>query len=430
MLKRFFSESFRAKKNRPMSFVINWLGLTIGFTAVIIMYLYIVGEMRHDHCFARPMDDVYRLDLDYGGTTPIPLAELVRQYCPEVESATYVFRRHNRTVGTDKENGERVNYKMGMLFADSALLSVMPYKMIAGGSRSDDLATPDKVMLSRAAAVKLFGDIDAVGRPVVLNNNFYATVTAVFEDPGPNNIYSPEVIASMEYSMQEDASQTNKWYRWIGSTYIKLFPGTDAAESLDKIADQIYRHSWAEGFNKDNMPVYIRPFNDLYFSVDIPHGNGKSADRNKLTVLGIIAALILVIAIVNYINIYTARSTEVIRSMGIKRAMGANRAGLVGFVIADSVLIVLLSVFTAFELAGAIKPLASSLIGTQISTRLSWDMILVLFAAFPLGCGILSGLLPAITLTRVKPIDSMSKRPGGVRMSGLRNALIVVQFSP
>lgn len=92
-------------------------------------------------------------------------------------------------------------------------------------------------------------------------------------------------------------------------------------------------------------------------------------DPSSLVVLGIIAALVLVIAIINYVNIYTARSTEVIRAMGIKSIMGASRRSLIGFIIGDSVVITFVSAVTAFILAWLLRPLYPMIVGSELSLR-------------------------------------------------------------
>lgn len=443
MFKRFLSESFRAKRNRPLSFIINWLGLTLGFAAVIVMYIFIMAQVRHDSCFSRPMDDVARCEIQVerlGSICPDPTARFMTQF-PEVIAATRVSRRDKITVSVPNQPaGARFTLKS--MLGDSTMLQVLPFKMVSGGG-ADALADATKGLVSRSTALKLFGSLDVIGKQIEINNTHPVTITGVFEDIPKNSIYNPDVV--LTFKIMNPDSKADKWHQWGSECYFRVNPTvdlkalnykfqravlermTEAFGSLEEgktIDDKINEKG---GPDSPQVP-HIRAFNDCYFTPEVV-GVMNSYDPSSLMVLGIIAALILVIAIINYVNIYTARSTEVIRAMGIKSIMGASRRSLIGFIIGDSVVITLISALTAFGLAWLLRPLYPMIIGSELSFSLSWDILLVLFIGFPVVCGVLSGIFPAITLTRMKPLDAMANRcSGGRQMSVVRNALIVLQF--
>lgn len=449
MFRKFFLESWRAKKNRPGSFIVNWLGLTLGFAAVIVMYIFIIGQVRHDDCFERPMDDVWRCEVEVdqiGSVCPDPLARFMMQF-PEVSAVTRVMGGWGMTVSVpDRTSGDR--FHLNTLMGDSTLLQVLPFRMVNGGG-ADALADATKGMLSRSAAMRLFGTTDVVGRQVEINNTYPLTVTGVFEDVPRNSVYTPELILTMKLVNIMNGQpnyQDDRWNRWASECYFRVNPTADMtamnykfqrtlmeylAEAFgenftagETIEDKIEK---AGGPDSPELP-HIRAFNDCYFTPEV-QGYGNTYDPGSLTVLGIIAVLVLVIAIFNYVNIYTARSTEVVRAMGIKSVMGASRGSLIGFIIGDSVLIAFVSAVTAFGLAYLLRPLYPMLLGSALSFDLSWDILLVLFGVLPLVCGVLSGIFPAVVLTRMKPLDAIANRSsGGRQMSTVRNALIVFQF--
>lgn len=443
MFKRFLSESFRSKKNRPLSFIINWLGLTLGFAAVIVMYIFIIAQVRHDSCFIRPMDDVARCEIEVeqiGSICPDPLARFMTQF-PEVIASTRAMSGGEMTFSVPNQpGGDR--FALKTMFGDSTLLQVFPFKMVSGGG-ADALADGTKGLLSRSSAMKLFGSLDVISKQIEVNNTNLVTITGVFEDIPENSLYNPDVI--LPFKMMNPDSKADKWYMWMSECYFRVAPTADLKALNYKFQRAVMERmaeafgGYGEGKTVDDKIAekggpdspalpHIRPFNDCYFTPEIS-GAMNSYDASSLMVLGIIAALILVIAIINYINIYTARSTEVIRSMGIKSIMGASRRSLVGFIIGDSVLITFISAVTAFGLAYLLRPLYPMIIGSELSFSLSWDILLVLFVGLPLVCGVLSGIFPALTLTRMKPLDAMANRSsGGRQMSVVRNALIVLQF--
>ena len=444
MFKRFLIESFRAKKHRPLSFIINWLGLTLGFAAVIVMYIFIMGQVRHDSCFTRPMDDVARCEVDVeqiGSICPDPTARFMTQF-PEVVAATRVQHRGQMTFSLPNDpDGAR--FALQLVVGDSTLLQVLPFRMVSGGG-ADALADASGALVSRSSARKLFGSIDVVGKQIEVNNTTPLTITGVFEDVSDNSLYQPDVITS--FKATDPNGKADKWYRWMSECYFRFHPGTDLAAFSQKFAKALVERMWEDrggsvmgktveeyiaekgGWESPNVP-HVRPFRDCYFTPEV-QGAMNMYDPSSLVVMGLIAALVLVIAIINYVNIYTARSTEVIRSMGVKSIMGASRRSLIGFVIGDSVVITFVSAVTAFALAGALQPLYPMIVGSELSFSLSWDILLVLFVGMPLVCGLLSGIFPAITLTSMKPLDAIANRSsGGRQMTVVRNVLIVFQFA-
>ncbi len=449
MFGKFFIESWRTKKNRPFSFFINWLGLTFGFAAVIVMYIFIMGQVRHDDCFERPMDDVWRCEIEsdeMGSTCPDPLARFMTQF-PEVVTATRVMAGYGMTVSVpERTAGDR--FHLNTLMGDSTLLQVLPFRMVNGGG-TDAMADATKGMLSRSAAMRLFGTTDVVGRQVEINNTYPVTVTGVFEDVPRNSVYTPELILTMKLINIMNGQpnyQDDRWSTWMSECYFRVHPGTDAAVSGRKFQRALLERMFESDYYYDEPTndidtiimraggpespklLQIRPFNECYFTPEVRE-NGNTYDPGALVVLGIIAVLVLVIAIVNYVNIYTARSTEVVRAMGIKSIMGASRSSLIGFIIGDSVLIAFVSAVTAFGLAYLLRPLYPMLLGSALPFDLNWDILLVLFGVLPLVCGVLSGIFPAVVLTRMKPLDAIANRSsGGRQMSTVRNVLIVFQF--
>lgn len=447
MLGKFLMESWRAKKHRPFSFFINWLGLTFGFAAVIVMYIFIIGQVRHDSCFERPMDDVWRCEVEVdeiGSICPDPMARFMIERFPEVQSATRIQAQRRMTVSVPDQTGG-TRYWLNTVMGDSTLLQVLPFRMLGGGG-ANALSDPSKGLLSRSAARRLFGSLDVVGQQIEINNTHRVIVSGVFEDIPENSLYAPALILTMKLNNIMNGQpdyQDDRWSRWTSECYFRVHPGTDG-KALggkfqrdlldlfhdmfnDKSAEEVIRE--AGGPDSPTLPR-LRAFGDCYFSPEVTMTGGKTYDPGALTVLGIIAALVLGIAIVNYVNIYTARSTEVIRAMGIKSIMGASRRSLVAFIIGDSVLITFVSALTALGLAHLLRPLYPMLLGGELSFSLSWDVLLVLFVALPAVCGVLSGIFPALALTRMKPLDAIANRSsGGRQMSAVRNALIVFQFT-
>lgn len=434
MFKNFILESYRNKINRPLSFIVNWFSMTLGFAAVIVMYLYIVGELNHDNnCFEGSMDAVYRCemgDTDMGSTCPSALQPFVSEMA-EVQSASRVLN-YTAIVATQGLSTEK-RLKLESIFVDSTFMDIMPFRVIAGNA-SKALEASDNVIISRSAAIKLYDTDDVVGKIVLIDNKYPATIMAVIEDVPENSSFSPEIIVTngMLCKMWNMSPENLKrWGHWNSDLYIKLRNNVDIQNFEPKFVEDVKSAISKEWNTEYPNKIELRPFMDCYLAVIEGYTRGKTTNPNDLWVLGFVALLILMIAIINYVNIYTARSTEVIRAMGIKSIMGAVRAELIGYVIFDSVVITLISVISGFVLALVLKPLYGLIIGSEVIFALDLYSILILFVGLPLLCGVISGIFPALALTRIKPLDAMVNRSsgGGRHMIWVRNILIVFQFT-
>lgn len=317
---------------------------------------------------------------------------------------------------------------------DSSLFGILPFKLISGDPKTA-LSDQGKIIVSAATAIKLYGTTDVVGRAIEVNNEFPLQISGVMEDAPENSTWRPLLLANTNFLSKLWRSDVNtmftSWGTWNYETYFLLNDGVDLATFEAKyvkgVQEQISK-SWGSEYKE--VPK-LRAFKDIYFAEGMGgYSQAKTTDPGALKILALIAALILLIAIINYVNIYTARSTEVIRSMGIKAVMGARRGRLIGFVIFDSVLLASFSAISGFILAVCLEPLYPSIIGASVSFSMSWDSILVIFVGLPLLCGVLSGIFPSLAMTRMRPLEAIACKNGaGVKMTALRNTLIVFQFT-
>lgn len=434
MFYKLLTESYRNKVNRPMSFVVNFLGLTLGFAAVIVIYLYIMGELRHDqNVYEQFPTTVYRCEVDptMGAISPTPLAAFLADM-PEVQSTSKLFKNYNQTISTV---GLTTNnkFKSDIVLGDSSLLSILPFKLVAGDAKSA-LSDMGKILVSEAMAIKLYGTTDVVGRTIEIENEFPLQISGVMADVPENSTWRPELLANINLLSKLWRDDIKMmfigWGHWNYEAYVKLRPGVDVAAFEAKYAAAVQDKISAEWGNPYTEVPTLRAFKDIYFASDSGFSAAKTTDAGELQIMALIAVLILLIAIINYVNIYTARSTEVIRAMGIKSIMGAVRSRLIGFVIFDSVLLTLFSAFAGFVLALALEPLYPAIIGSSVPFNLGLDSILVIFVGLPLLCGVISGIFPALALTRMRPLEAIACKNGASgKMVALRNALIVFQFT-
>lgn len=372
----YFLESFRNKKNRPLSFFVNWIGMTLGLTAVIVIYLFTMQQIKHDNnVYSQSMGNVYRCsmgDETMGNITPSAMRKCVAAM-PEVKSAVRAW--HNDLLIATDGLGENKKMNLKLFVSDTNMFEVFPFTLSQGDAKQA-FVDPMSVVVSREAAVKLFGTENVIGKTIKLDNVVPLQITAVMENVPENSVFSPSILVSLN-ALSKLWNQSfdwmdNDWGQWNYETYVRLNDGVDPVEFEDKMGkvakDEISKRWEAEYTNTPS----ITQFDDVYFAFNQGYGHAKTVDMEEIWVMAMVALLILVIAIINYVNIYTARSTEVIRAMGVKSIMGARRWQVISFVIFDSVVITFVSSLSAFLLAGLLQPLYIDIIGSNVSFTLSW----------------------------------------------------------
>lgn len=183
-----WKEFIRNKRNKPFSFVVNCVGMSLAFAALIVLFNYVRSELNHDN-HVKDRADIVRVKNASWGITPGAYGawlagELpeVKQYCRMMEMAVSVFVPYQ--PGADEQYAEEK-----VVMADSTYPAFFSLRIVAGKA-SDGLSTTEQVMLSRSMARKFFGDSDPIGKQIVVGEANSMTVTAVFEDvmnPGLSN---------------------------------------------------------------------------------------------------------------------------------------------------------------------------------------------------------------------------------------------------
>lgn len=436
MFIKFLSESYRSKKNRPLSFIINFVGMTLALTAVIVIYQHVATELNHDKdTFTQDMSQVVRTEMGdpvMGSITPAALSYFVGEM-PEVEASCQLMN-WEQTISTEGLTRNNI-MKLKLMIVDSSVFKVLPFHFAVGDPQTA-LDGPNDVAITRSAAMKLFGSEDVIGHSILIDRRIPVQITAILEDMPLNSSYSAEVICNRLILPQlwgMDKKYLTTWSTWNCDAFARLKEGVNVQDFIKKYAavvDTKLREvrEMAPDEAMSSTPI-ARTFDECYFESSLRYTHANTTDREMLDIMIILAILILSIAIINYVNIYTARSSEVIHAMGIKAIFGAHKRALIGYIIGDAIFTTFLSALTAYALAVGLEPLYADILGNELSMSLDLSSILLLFVAIPVVVGVLAGFYPAFALTRQKPLDAISKRAGSTTFNYVRNTLIVLQFS-
>ena len=327
-------------RNKVFSFI-NIVGLATGLVICLLIMLYIFDEISYDK-HHKNLERLFRVANKTGKGTQwaalaAPVAWGLKNDMPEIEQVTRLMKAPNMDKVLFKNahnNDKTILFESDGYYVDSTFFQLFTYDFIYGNSLTA-LNQPNTLVIGESLAVKLFGKENPVGKAIQLGlplGEFTYTVQGVFKD----NQYKSHIPAKFFMSMRNDdlgqwvATQTNWATNNIFHTYVLLKKGTNA-----RLTDQKLKHYMEQRATADmkalgvSKTLFIQPVKDIYLHSDI--GNEISANGNiKYSyILGSIAAFILFIACINFMNLSTARSAKRAKEVGVRKVMGAEKQALI-----------------------------------------------------------------------------------------------------
>jgi len=420
------------KKQRGYSFI-NILGLAVGIAGCWLIFLFVSREMSYDRQFPNH-ERIYRVaeEIKSSASTrrfaPIsfPFAPAVKAEFPEVESATRIFQTGARLI----ESGEKKFYETGLLFADPEIFEVLGFPLVAGNPAAA-LARPNTVVISERTARKYFGAEPAVGKTFVFNGSFPIEVTGVLKNLPTASHLKGEWIFSLSTLKAVFNDEFDNWHNTMAYTYLKLRPGTNAADFESRMSGLAIRHvgEKLKAFGQEYR-YFLQPVTDIHLKSNLLYEMEPSGSAGVLSLLSAAAAFILLIAGLNFIGLSTARSVRRAREVGLRKVVGATRKQLILQLLGESVFLAILAALTAASLTVLVLQAFNRLAGTDFSPAdLLSPRFLLFGTAIILLTGFGAGIYPALVLSSFKPAStlkgSFKSGPRGVRM---RQAVVVGQF--
>ena len=430
MLKNFFKTAWRGMVKNKFYSTINILGLTIGMASAILILLWIQNEMSHDR-FYQKTDRIYLANnrdklngqMMAWSNTPKPLGLAIRNDYPEVED---IVRIDEYAANLLLTAGEK-HFILHGIFADSGFLKVFSLPLLEGNAATA-LNAPNGIVLTKQLAVKLFGNEDPMGKAVSVDVTDMFTVTAVLEDLPPNTRFNFEYILPWSYAAKK-SMDGNNWGSNSILTYILLKPGASQALFDEKIKNITINHT-RDGADKSTTEVFTQRLKDCWLYDKQENGMYVGGRIERVKLFAIIAALILIIACINFMNLSTARSESRGKEVGIRKVIGAQRQFLIAQFMAESTLFAIVAGILSVIVVLLVLPAFNLLIGVNLFIDFSNPYYWLFALFFILLTGLLAGLYPAFYLSSIKPIKALK---GAFKLAGSvvtpRKVLVVIQFT-
>ena len=421
MFKNYWISFLRILKRQRLYAFINITGLAVGLACCILIFLWIKFELSYDR-FHENRDDLYQVtskiplpdgDLLYFTNTPGALAQALKTERPEVRNVSRLVDKVEMMLGT-----KDLRFLEEVRFVDPAFLEMFTLEFIEGNPKTA-LDQPASIILTEKIAEKYFADLDALYQDIVLGANTNLSVTGIIEEMPANSFLDSICLVPMAV-LADLGWNIDRWGGGNFETYIHLKKDANLKSFNAQIKD-FYKSrapNWAPS------QLSLRPITRIHL-----YGLSGGGPIVYVYIFSGLTVFILLLAVINFINLSTARSVQRSKEIGVRKIVGASRQQLRKQILMESLLVTLFSGGLALVISYFLLPILSQVIGAQISFSFDGNSILLLTGIIILT-GILSGIYPAFILSAVQPVQVYK---GGISPKQksllLRKVLIAFQFS-
>ena len=423
---------------KPLPPFINILGFALGIASFIVIVMYVRFELSYDD-FHDKKDRIVKLSSGKRFNTVAPLAGVLRSELPEVEHVVRIgkdaagyFSREIHTKAVQKVLLKANN----ILYADSTFFDVFAFKL-QHGDMDNALKKPNSLVLSEKLARKIFADQNPLGKSLPYTSKFPErkitfTITGIIQNAPDNSSIQYDAIASystLNLIKPNGITPDKNWRDGLGHTYLLLKNNINLEtfnEKIQKFLAHVEKQVY--GIEPDSERAKERAYEIVEMGQLHFFDNNR---RQTLYTIVLIGFFILTIAVINFINLATARSSHRTKEVCIRKIFGGKKKKIIWLFMQEGVVLAYAAACLALILIHFIAPTINNIFDRDflvVPPLTFTNLTLILF--FPLLLGLLSGIYPAIQLSNSQPIrlvnDDISKgRKGKI----LRQSLITVQFA-
>jgi ABC-type antimicrobial peptide transport system permease subunit len=430
MLKNYLIVAVRNILRHKVYSFINLTGLAVGMACCTLLLLWVQDELSYDR-FHENADDIYRVVqnikfADRSATWAItqgPLGPSLKKDFPEIINTARTKPLEFITLGyKDKTFDETI------LLADGSIFEMFSFPLLKGDPRTA-LANPHSIVLAKEMAEKYFGIENPLGKTITVKiyelGSYPFLVTGVMRKLPHNSSLKPKFIIPFVFGKELGAT-VDEWGNSFIQTFIQLQKNTAYQEVVSKISGYLFDKPTIERDSRLDLQPLKRIHLYSNYDFDAAHG-----DIAQVIVLSLVAALILLAACINYMNLATARAAGRAREVGMRKVLGAVKTDIVKQFFAESILLAFLALLLAIMLVDLLLPVYNNLVNKELSwMSLNSFVMIIGVLLIALFTGIVSGSYPALFIAAFKPVRILrGALQSGARYSTFRKILIVVQFS-
>jgi putative ABC transport system permease protein len=446
MFRHYVQVTVRGLLSHKLYSFINFLGLSVALTCTILVVLFVRYQLSYDR-WIPDTRSLYRAEITvripgapsmYSATTPNALGPAMARQIPQVTGATRLI-----SATLTLARGNQQFLEKDVEFADTNFFRLIRLPLIEGDVESA-LSQPESVVLSQSAAKKYFGTTDPMGRTLTASIGSCATpapacsgktvslrVTGIARDlPQNSQLAGSMFIPADSLANPFSSKERQSWFSFGSYTYVTLSSDAKPTAVLGAISSILDQD--VSGPIRQLMTIDLTRFTEVHLSSShwsenlTPPGN-----RSTLYGLIIVGVLILLVACFNFTNLATARAALRAREIGLRKAVGATRGQLTIQFLSEAVFLALLSLTCAVASTEMLLPAFDGFLNQSITLNYvsDWRLDLILIG-IAITAGLLSGIYPAVVLSRLRPVAALQAQTGSVKgRIGLRDLLVLLQFA-
>lgn len=450
MLKNYFKTAFRSLTRNRNYTIINIAGLAVGIAVCMMIFIIIQFQTSFDN-FHEKKDRIFRVlteyhpadaaTVSYGKDVPFPMPMGLKTTFPQLEQVAPIFASHDDKLLITDETGTTIKQfkeDKGVFFTEPSFFKIFNFPLLAGSYAS--LKEPNNVLLTKEIAEKYFGDWKtAIGKTIKLEVGGYIfehgtdvlKVSGILASIPANSDFQLRLVVafgtgatgSIMATSTDWEDRTNAGY----GCYILMPPNV----SVDNFNQQLTAYSRKVESPDDKDSHIIQPLSAVHYDTQTGNYSNKAISRELLNVLWLIAAFILLIACVNFINLSTAQAVNRAKEVGVRKVLGSNKSQLQIQFIIETFLIVIVAVILAAFITILALPYVNQLLELSLSFNILNNPAVILFLlAVTILVTALAGFYPSIVLSGFNPVNALKSKltvntPKGI---SLRRGLVVFQF--
>lgn len=455
MFKNYFKTAFRSLARNRNYTIINIAGLTVGIAVCMMIFIIIQFQTSFDD-FHTNKDRVYRVlteshhadagNITYAKNVPFQMPKGLKAAFPQLEQVAPVYASHNDELQVLDDNGMPVkNFKeqSGVFYTSPSFFKMFNFPLLAGSYES--LKDPNNVLLTKETAETYFGDWKTAMGKTIKITGYYSMDAGLFQFPAnalkvsgilatipANTDFQLKLVVAYGTDFTGDAQYGFQQPQWNLSApdfgcYVLLPPNVSSSDFNQQL--RAYAQKVQSADNKDGY--IIQPLSDVHYDGAAGNYSNKTISHELINVLWLIAAFILLIACVNFINLSTAQAVNRAKEVGVRKVLGSNRYQLRIQFLVETFLIVTIAVTLAAFVTLLALPYINRLLELQLSFNVIANPAVILFLlAVTIVVTALAGFYPSIVLSRFNPVNALKSKLTVNTAKGisLRRGLVVFQF--
>lgn len=453
MLSNYFKVALRNfSRNKVFSFI-HILGLSIGISASVVIFLIAKYEMTFDK-FENDRERIYRVVMDFNfngmpghsSAVPAPLGLAIPNEVTGVQATIPVMQFQGDatikvSVRRNEKDAEAITFKKqpDVVFTSEDYFEMLPFEWVVG-SPSISMKEPFSAVLTESRALQYFGDTpfsQIVGKNIVYDDNLQVTITGIVKDLNEvTDFTSKEFISytTISKTKLQQHFMMAVWNDWMAYSklYVKLQPENDHKAVTAQLNGLLTKYNKKANEQGNNTAFNLQPLDDIHFNTAYSGFGQRTANKNTLYGLLAIALFLLILGCINFINLNTAQASQRAKEIGIRKTIGSLKKQLVVQFLCETLCITTAATLLATSITPLLLNLFADFIPPGVMFKPQADIYTTLFLiGITLIVTFLSGFYPALVLSGLKPVSALknlSLTGGATRSSGLRKVLTVSQF--